>query len=480
MNEQTVREVAEELSRVLPGQRFGRIFSLSKLKFAIDMRLRDGRFLFVSLEPQSPRIYLIRRGLRELEKASRFDPPFAAVLRKYLANTEVASTRKPEGERAVLIDLRGVSELEGAVAYTLAVQLTGRSSNLFLLNGDGRIMDSLKEGKGPGQETADIYQLPSTSPDQRRGGEPFDKAGKDSVSEALDEFYLAKDEEARRLSAFRSAESALRGELKKKERLRKALEKDREDHGDEEQWKRFGELLLANTSNAKRVDEGFSVADYYSDGAPEIVIPSDPRHTVAESAEFYFKRYAKARNARTAIAERLIAVSDEIDGIERQIERLKDAFGSGDDDAFEEAAPPESQNKQKPGRSRGRDEQTGVRKFISRDGFEILVGKRSKDNDHLTFRIARSLDTWMHAADYPGSHVVIRNPQRKEVPHSTLVDAAQIAAFYSKAKGESKAAVHYTLRKFVHKPKGAKPGLVSLADFKTILVEPGIPPGSGG
>jgi len=116
-----------------------------------------------------------------------------------------------------------------------------------------------------------------------------------------------------------------------------------------------------------------------------------------------------------------------------------------------------------------------VRRFLSGDGYEIFVGKRSKDNDTLTFRIARSLDTWMHAADYPGSHVVIRNPDRKDIPHSTLVDAARIAAFYSKARGEAKAAVHYTLRKFVHKPKGAKHGLVSLAEFKTIMVEPGIP-----
>ena len=120
------------------------------------------------------------------------------------------------------------------------------------------------------------------------------------------------------------------------------------------------------------------------------------------------------------------------------------------------------------------EEVKGVRSFVSSDGFEILVGKKAKDNDFLTFRIAKSLDTWMHAADYPGSHVVIRNPNRKEIPHRTLLEAAQLAAFYSQGKSQPKAAVHYTQKKFVNKPKGSAPGLVSLASFKTILVEPKI------
>jgi predicted ribosome quality control (RQC) complex YloA/Tae2 family protein len=116
----------------------------------------------------------------------------------------------------------------------------------------------------------------------------------------------------------------------------------------------------------------------------------------------------------------------------------------------------------------------GARRFKSSDDFEILVGKKAADNDYLTFRVARSLDTWMHAADYPGSHVVVRNPNRKEIPNKTLVEAAQLAAFYSSGNKQTKAAVNYTLKKFVNKPRRAAQGLVSLSSFKTILVEPKI------
>ena len=133
-----------------------------------------------------------------------------------------------------------------------------------------------------------------------------------------------------------------------------------------------------------------------------------------------------------------------------------------------------TQKKGAPRSEKAREEPSGTRSFVSSDGFEILVGKKDKDNDFLTFRMAKSLDTWMHAADYPGSHVVIRNPNRREIPHRTLLEAAQLAAFYSKGKSQPKAAVHYTQKKFVNKPRGAAPGLVSLASFKTVLVEPKI------
>jgi predicted ribosome quality control (RQC) complex YloA/Tae2 family protein len=80
----------------------------------------------------------------------------------------------------------------------------------------------------------------------------------------------------------------------------------------------------------------------------------------------------------------------------------------------------------------------------------------------------------MHAADYPGSHVVVRAKGRDEaVPHRTVVEAARLAAHFSQAGKDSKVAVNYTQRKFVSKPKGAAPGLVYVSSFRTLLVEPG-------
>jgi predicted ribosome quality control (RQC) complex YloA/Tae2 family protein len=109
---------------------------------------------------------------------------------------------------------------------------------------------------------------------------------------------------------------------------------------------------------------------------------------------------------------------------------------------------------------------------LSSDGFEILVGRAARDNDHLTFKVARPNDLWLHAADYPGSHVIVRNATRREIPHGTIVEAAQLAAYFSQASKDPKVDVHYTERKFLAKPKGAAPGLVRLSRFKNLTVTP--------
>jgi predicted ribosome quality control (RQC) complex YloA/Tae2 family protein len=100
------------------------------------------------------------------------------------------------------------------------------------------------------------------------------------------------------------------------------------------------------------------------------------------------------------------------------------------------------------------------------------VGRAARDNDHLTFRLARPSDLWLHAGDYPGSHVVVRNPTRKEIPHRTVIEAAQLAGHFSQASEDAKVVVHYTERKFLSKPKGSAPGLVRMSTFRSIAVEP--------
>lgn len=109
--------------------------------------------------------------------------------------------------------------------------------------------------------------------------------------------------------------------------------------------------------------------------------------------------------------------------------------------------------------------------------FEVLVGKGSEENDQLTFEVADSHDLWLHVAGgTPGSHVVIRNPDKVDVPRDVIASAAAAAAFYSKARGAAKVEVHYCHVSDVSKPRGAPAGLVELAKWKSIRVVPAAPP----
>jgi predicted ribosome quality control (RQC) complex YloA/Tae2 family protein len=112
------------------------------------------------------------------------------------------------------------------------------------------------------------------------------------------------------------------------------------------------------------------------------------------------------------------------------------------------------------------------------DGFEVLIGKGAQDNDYLTFDVAAPQDTWMHVAGgTPGSHVVIRNPDRIEIPRTVIEMAAEAAAWYSKARGAPRVEVHYCRAGDVKKPRGAPAGLVEISKYKSVKVCPTQPRG---
>ena len=107
------------------------------------------------------------------------------------------------------------------------------------------------------------------------------------------------------------------------------------------------------------------------------------------------------------------------------------------------------------------------------DGYEILVGRSDDDNNYLTFKVAKGRDLWLHVGGgTPGSHVVVKNPSGKDVPREVLEAAAQLAAWYSKARGAPRVEVHWCKQADVSKPKGAPRGQVQIKRFKKIKVVP--------
>ncbi|MCY7375688.1 MAG: NFACT family protein, partial [Pyrinomonadaceae bacterium] len=474
MNEKTLEKISAELVSAIIGCKFGKIFTLSRLQLAIDFRLPDSQYLFVSVEPNAPRVYLIKRRLRDLEKQTINQTSFVMFLRKRLANGVVRSIEKMADERILRLELSAQNDFGEAENYVLVIQLTGRSANLFLLDKNDFVLDAIRETHGAGQEIASRYAPPEIVGEKGRKGEGeiFGQGEFSGLSEALDVFYLAKETEKVFQARVGAARNKLKQETNKREKLYKKLNLDLVNHGDAESWKRYGDLILANLATAKREADKVFVTDFYDDNTPTVEVKIDENDSLTEAAERFFKKYTKARNAKTELSKRLADLELQIEDFRLQKEDLEEAISERDESFLADFL---GEAKEKPvikSKEKAAEAFKGARKYFSSEGFEILVGKGAKDNDYLTFRVAKSADLWLHAADYPGSHVVVRNPNRVEIPLKTLLEAAQAAAFFSHAKSQPKVAVHYTPKKFVNKPKGAGAGLVSLASFITILVEP--------
>ncbi len=295
-----------------------------------------------------------------------------------------------------------------------------------------------------------------------------------SMSEVLDSFYFLQERDCRIQAKRQSLMTIIKREIN---RLKNKIPKQRQSLKKAENFEHYrlcGELLTANMHLIKKGMGMVELENYYSPDLEKITIELDPQKSPAENAQFYFKQYVRAKNTVEAVKQQLAQAQEELsylEGVEsaaRFADSLKDLEEVENELVMQGYAKP-SRQKDKVDKKQANKPQP--LNFQSRDGLVILVGKNNRQNDYLTLRLAKGEDIWLHTKDIPGSHVVIKT-QGRPVPPTTLEEAAVLAAYYSKARQSSKVPVDYTLIKHVHKPKGAKPGMVIYENQQTIFVDP--------
>ena len=244
-----------------------------------------------------------------------------------------------------------------------------------------------------------------------------------------------------------------------------------------EDYRIKGELLTGNLHRIQRGTVSVEAQNYYTQELKQIEIELDPQRSPSENAQGYFKRYTKAKRGRAVISQLLAESHAEQKVLQSYVSEVRQAETVDKFDAIREQFVKKGWIKErKNGRPKQRTASSTFQKFTSPDGFQIYVGRNSKENDLLLRRIASGRDMWLHTKQIHGSHVLIRNPENKPgIPMPTLLQAAQIAAFFSKGKHASHVPVDYTWARYVVKPKGSAPGYVHYSREKTLYVEPGLP-----
>ena len=160
MHEETLKEIVDELDELLPGRFLGRVFQLSSFSLVIDFGLKEKGYLFISIEPAAPRLYLVKRTTRELEKASVPLSSFAQAVKTILGGGGLLSLTKDENERVVRFSFVVEDDLGDSHNHVLVAQLTGRSANLFLLDSVGNITQVWRNPHGEGQQVGELYEPP--------------------------------------------------------------------------------------------------------------------------------------------------------------------------------------------------------------------------------------------------------------------------------------------------------------------------------
>jgi len=244
-------------------------------------------------------------------------------------------------------------------------------------------------------------------------------------------------------------------------------------------YRLYGELITANIHEIRQGETSVRLLNHYAgeeSGDSFVDIKLSGELSPQANAQQYFKKYRKAANTRKHALIQAEETEGELAYLESVLLELENAQTGQDIDEIrreltsqkyiaDRRANVKSRNQKAAGEAKSQPHS-----FLSSDGLTILVGKNNGQNDRLTLKIASPNDVWLHARGVPGSHALIRR-QGAEIPDRTLIEAASLAAYFSRARMSGNVEVDYTAARHVRKPSGAKPGMVIYDNQRTLVVK---------
>ena len=293
----------------------------------------------------------------------------------------------------------------------------------------------------------------------------------DSFGALLDEFYIVRD----RKDAMRQKSQAVRKNVQNLcQRIQRKLAvqgKELTATYDRERLRQLGDILTANLHRITKGQTKVTVEDFYDENMAEIEVPLSPLLSPQQNAAKYYKDYTRMKNAEKELTRQIMLGQQELEYLKSVLEELNRA----DTDAELEEIRQELQTggyiRAESGKRRMKQSKLPPLQFTSTDGYPIYVGRNNRQNEELTFKLARKDDLWLHAQKMHGSHVIV-SCGGTVPPDDTVTQAAQLAAYYAETTGGQNIPVDVTPVKQVKKTPGGKPGMVIYHTYRTVIVNP--------
>jgi hypothetical protein len=375
---------------------------------------------------------------------------------------------------SVIVSLRSASSGAGAVLDLSHTSAAGRTVTRSVAIGLGKGRDRRGGAGGSVMWWHDRSDRLHVRLSMRDAAPPRDAGERemrafDSLNEGacfmFERFWAVLEAERRR----GQLKSHVDRRLKRTERAMEKVKSEIEDAARAEEYRHVGQLLLTRQQTIPRGQEDVTVKDY--DGRTPVTIRVDPSIGIQQNAEVFFRKARKAERRGVRAPRRLKEL--EVEALRLRV-MASEIEGAGE----ERLTAMEKEIRGRDPRQTGRPAGTRprFRTYVVSGGWEVLVGKSSRDNDTLTHKMARPNDLWFHARQVPGSHVILRRSGSKAEPdRQAILEAAAIAAYHSKAGKSSKVSVCYTERRHVRKARGGQPGEAVVSREKVVMVRPGLP-----
>ena len=540
------RAIVVELNKEILNAKIDKINQPDKNSIYLGLYKNGKNYLLhLCIHPENYRIHLTTHP-----KANPLVAPnFCMLLRKHLLGAKILSVYMDNLERTVELLLECYNEFSEKVTKKLVIEIMGRYSNIFLLDMENKIIDSLKHVNTNRNLFPKAIYTPLVSSkvslfDLQNFEEFYNSLSayhfslnnafigfsktfaeflihkfaiifskKESilplyeylqklikfdnfqclrlgnndyvldvvptsaplqVNFFIDDFYFEKESKDQFVHLRDTLLKMILTVLKKYEKRLENINHKLKEAENMDLYKLYGELLIANLYKCNENIDSITVENYYDENNP-LTIPLDKSISPHKNADRYFKKYSKLKNALKIVSVQKLETEQELEYMESIVFSLENSKSLEDlNDIYLELS--SSQLFKDFFKSKSKKEKIKQSKnspiSMTVDGYTILIGKNNKQNDTLTLKTARPYDMWFHTQKIHGSHVILKLEPNAEINDSILHACAVLAAQYSKGKGSTNVPVDYTYVKYVKKPIGAKPGMVTYTHQKTLFVNP--------
>ncbi|GAB6090487.1 NFACT RNA binding domain-containing protein [Spirochaeta dissipatitropha] len=379
---------------------------------------------------------------------------FAQLLRSHIQGGRITAAEQINSDRLVRISI-----LHGEQDYSLFFRLWGGNANIFLTDEQNIILDAFMRRPQHEEASGSQFSIPVKFKTPDPHAFPLRNFPESSdYNDGIDKHYHEQYIKIRTEQLQRERLKQLQLQLAKMQKQRKDLEKAVHEKDRAEDYRTWGNLLLTHAHGLT-----ISGADHVqlNDFDQNIIsIKIQPDISAAQNADRYFQKAKKAEASALRTRELLQQVEDQISHIESEIRSVNEH----PEILLEEIRSVKNGTKSKiPLNTPGLHFRSG--------DCSIIVGRTAKENDSLLRRYVKGNDWWLHTRDYPGAYVFIKPPPGKSVPLDVLLDAGNLAIWYSKAKSGRKADLFYTQAKYLKRVGGSKIGLVIPTQEKNLNVE---------
>ncbi|MFW6362836.1 MAG: Rqc2 family fibronectin-binding protein [Spirochaeta sp.] len=447
LNWQEIDLVLNELQ--LPGCFIQKIKQPDFRTLVLDL-FRPGESFPLLMSMEDRRIRLHRT--RHVPPSTKGSQRFAQLLRSHIQGGRITAAEQVSGDRIVHIDIQ-----KGDESYRLWFRLWGGKANILLTDQDNVIIDAFFRRPRHGEITGQRYVLPES--DGQPDADTFpvrEYPDERDFNDFIDSWYHEQESTDRLAQLKRSRVKQLQGQAAKLRKQQQDLSRAQNERERIHQYQEWGNLLLTHMHAITPAGSEIQLPDY---SGSRTTIPFDPALTIPENAEKWFTKARKAKHSAERTSELLQRVTEELERTESQIQSIEEH----PEQLLEKPA------KSAPGYRKLSPSTPGL--HFHSGSCSIIVGRTATENDTLLRKYVKGNDWWLHTRDTPGGYVFIKPPPGKSVPLEVLLDAGNLAVWYSKAKSSRKADLFYTQVKYLKRAKGGKKGLVIPTQEKNISIQ---------